>query len=166
MSDRDPPRLTHLDDAGRARMVDVSGKPSTHRQAVATARIELGHAYPLWVEGALAKGDAAAVARIAGITAAKKTGELIPLAHPIMLTRVALDFETDDQNRTVIIRAIVETLGPTGVEMEAMTAASVAALTVYDMVKGVTRGARIREVQLEEKRGGASGPWARASTNV
>lgn len=161
MTKEDPTRLTHLDDTGAAHMVDISAKPATARRAVARALVELGAAFEAWSAGTLAKGDALAVARIAGIQAAKRTPELIPLAHPISISKVTVDVHTDADARRVALTATVETVGPTGVEMEAMTAASVAALTVYDMVKSQARDARIVTVELLEKTGGKSGPFRR-----
>jgi len=142
-------------------MVDVSGKPSTARRAVARASVELGAAFEAWSAGSLGKGDAVAVARIAGIQGAKRTFELIPLAHPIPIGAIAVDLVTDPSRRAVDVTAEVETVGPTGVEMEAMTGAAVAALTVYDMVKSLARDARIVAVELVEKSGGRSGSTRR-----
>jgi len=154
--------FNHLDEHGAARMVDVSGKKATKRAAEAEAQLWVG---PELVEtlrqGALAKGDALAVARIAGIAATKRCAELIPLAHPLPFTHARVDLDMSD-SETVVIRCRVETVGPTGVEMEAMTGASVAALTLYDMVKGVRRDASIRRVELVHKSGGKSGPYDRA----
>lgn len=160
---RDPvdPQLTHLDARGRASMVDVSSKPATARTAVASAQVRLDAAVrDQLFAGTLPKGEALAVARIAGIQAAKETSRLIPLCHPLALTRVSVDFAPVGDDR-VGITAECRTTGPTGVEMEAMTAASVAALTVYDMVKGLCRGASIEHVRLERKDGGKSGTWQR-----
>jgi cyclic pyranopterin phosphate synthase len=157
----DPPPLTHLDATGQAHMVDVSAKKPSHRRAVARATVRLGAAFDAWRAGTLAKGDAAAVVRIAGIQAAKRTAELIPLAHPIPITRVTVELTSRPDARAVDIRAAAETVAVTGVEMEAMTAASVAGLTLYDMVKSVARDARIDGVELVEKSGGRSGPWRR-----
>ena len=158
----DPPRLTHLDERGRARMVDVGAKPATERRAVAEATVRVSPE----TAGALAagnapKGDVIAVARIAGIQAAKRTSELIPLCHPLALTYVEVEGEVDVDAGAITLTAETRTTGPTGVEMEALTAAGVAALTVYDMVKGIERGARIEAVQLVEKSGGRSGHWHR-----
>ena len=152
-------KLTHLDAHGQAHMVDVSDKPATQRRAVARAVVVLGAAWDAWQAGTLGKGDAAATARIAGIQAAKRTAELIPLAHPIPITRVEVDLEGHPDARSLSITVAVRTVGPTGVEMEAMTGAAVAALTVYDMVKGVARDVRIRDVELVEKSGGRSGDY-------
>ncbi len=156
-------RLTHLDGDGRARMVDVGGKEVTERLAVASARVRIGRElHALLARGGLPKGDAMAVARVAGIMAAKKTADLIPLCHPLPLSSVAVDLSLEPL--TVVIRATVTTLGRTGVEMEALTAASVAALTLYDMCKSVDRGMSIARVQLEEKRGGKSGTFRRKAS--
>jgi cyclic pyranopterin phosphate synthase len=155
-----PTGLTHLDEQGNARMVDVGAKPATERVAVARADVALSpDTLALVREGRAAKGDVLAVARVAGIMAAKKTPDLIPLCHTIMLSSVAVDFDFADSG--IAIRATARTTGPTGVEMEAMTAASVAALTIYDMVKGVERGVTITGVRLVHKSGGKSGTWER-----
>ena len=155
-------KLTHLDEAGHAHMVDVSGKSDTDRMATATAIVQLTQAaMDVLLEGNLKKGDALAVARIAGIMAAKKTSELIPLCHPLPITKVAVDLETDRATHRILITATVKTRGQTGVEMEALTSASTAALTVYDMMKAVDKGITIASIQLEEKQGGKSGTWRR-----
>ena len=152
--------LTHFDAQGQAHMVDVSGKTATHRVALAQGRIVMNAAtLNLILTGTAKKGDVLGVARIAGIMAAKKTSDLIPLCHPLALTRVALEFETEQANATVICRATVETIGPTGVEMEALTAVQVALLTIYDMCKAVDRGMTITDVKLLEKHGGKSGSF-------
>ena len=157
-----PDRLTHLDEHGDARMVDVGGKPVTARRAVARAVVRMTpETARIVAAGDAPKGDVLGVARIAGIMAAKKTGELIPLCHPMGLDHVDVDGVVDVEAGTVTITASASVTARTGVEMEAMTAASVAALTVYDMVKGVERGVAIEEVVLLEKRGGASGTWQR-----
>ncbi|MGH8688682.1 MAG: cyclic pyranopterin monophosphate synthase MoaC [Burkholderiales bacterium] len=154
--------LTHFDRGGRARMVDVGAKARTHRVAVATGRIEMRAAtLRRLAAGRAAKGDVLGVARIAALQAAKRTPELIPLAHPIALTRAAVDFELEPGRSSVMIRARVECRGPTGVEMEALTAAAVGLLTVYDMLKAVDRGMSLTDIRLEEKRGGRSGTWRR-----
>ena len=141
-------------------MVDVSGKTATHRVALAQGRIVMNAAtLDLILTGTAKKGDVLGVARIAGIMAAKKTSDLIPLCHPLALTRVALEFETEQANATVICRATVETIGPTGVEMEALTAVQVALLTIYDMCKAVDRGMHITDVKVLEKHGGKSGSF-------
>ena len=151
--------LTHIDEQGRAHMVDVGGKPDTRRVAVAKGEVHLsGDTLTLIAGGNIPKGDVFAVARIAGILAAKKTSELIPLCHPLALTRVAVDLSADN-TAVVEITATVETTGKTGVEMEALTAVSVAALTVYDMIKAVQRDARISNIRLVEKHGGKSGDY-------
>ena len=152
--------LTHFDAQGQAHMVDVSGKTATHRVALAQGRIVMNAAtLDLILTGTAKKGDVLGVARIAGIMAAKKTSDLIPLCHPLALTRVALEFETEQANATVICRATVETIGPTGVEMEALTAVQVALLTIYDMCKAVDRGMHITDVRVLEKHGGKSGSF-------
>ena len=153
-------RLTHLNERGEAHIVDVGGKAVTARRAIARAVVE---AKPETVAaimgGSLGKGDALAVARIAGIMAAKKTSELIPLCHPIALSRVEVDIAVE--GNAITVTATAEAIDRTGVEMEAMTAASVAALTLYDMAKGIDRGMRITTVELIEKTGGKSGTWRR-----
>jgi cyclic pyranopterin phosphate synthase len=154
--------LTHLDPSGRARMVDVADKPSTDRRAVARAVVLVTPQTAAAVAaGDAPKGDVLGVARIAGIQAAKRTSELIPLCHPLALSSIGVEGHIDTQNGEIELVAEARTTGPTGVEMEALTAASVAALTVYDMVKGIERGARIVEVALQEKSGGRSGHWQR-----
>lgn len=153
-------RLTHLDDDGAARMVDVTDKPDTVREAVATGRIVMApHALALVREGSAKKGDVLAVARVAAIMAAKRTADLIPLCHHISLSSVAVEFTLHADAVAVVTRA--RTTGPTGVEMEALVAASTALLTIYDMVKAVDRGMRIDAVQLLEKSGGQSGRWVK-----
>ncbi|MCZ8324006.1 MAG: cyclic pyranopterin monophosphate synthase MoaC [Sphingomonadaceae bacterium] len=150
--------LTHLDGAGNAAMVDVSAKQDTLREAVAEGRITMSaEALAAIREGAVKKGDVLATARIAGIMAAKKTSELIPLCHPLMLSKVAVDFAFEDDGIRVTALACLS--GPTGVEMEALTAASVALLTIYDMAKALDKGMVIGGVRLLEKRGGKSGDW-------
>ena len=152
--------LTHFDAQGQAHMVDVAAKASTHRIAVATGRIEmLPDTLRLIESGTAKKGDVLGIARIAGIQAAKKTSDLIPLCHPLALTRMALGFEVDTAASHVTCQATVETVGPTGVEMEALTAVQVALLTIYDMVKAVDRGMTITDVKLLEKHGGKSGSF-------
>jgi cyclic pyranopterin phosphate synthase len=153
-------QLTHVDDSGRARMVDVGGKPDTRRMAIARGQVRMkSETLALIRQNALSKGDALAVARIAGILAAKKTADLIPLCHPLMLTRVSVEFELIEaqSDGVVEITATVETTGKTGVEMEALTAVSVAALTIYDMAKAVDRAMRLTDIRLLEKHGGKSG---------
>ncbi len=152
--------LTHFDDQGQAHMVDVTTKASTHRVAVAQGRIRMQAATLQHVTGGTAKkGDVLGVARIAGIQGAKRTSDLIPLCHPLALTRVAVDFTIEPAGPSVLCRCTAETVGPTGVEMEALTAVQVALLTIYDMLKAVDRGMTITDVGLLEKRGGKSGTW-------
>ena len=154
--------LTHLDEAGRAHMVDVGEKAVTHRRALARAVVAMSpETAGLLADGALPKGDALAVARVAGIMGAKQTSTLVPLCHPIGLSSVTVDLHVDAEAGTVTILAETVTTDRTGVEMEALTAASVAGLTLYDMVKGVERGVRIAGIELVEKHGGASGSWTR-----
>jgi cyclic pyranopterin monophosphate synthase len=151
-------RLTHLDAEGNAHMVDVSDKDVTSRTATAKAVVEMQPAtLALILEGKAKKGDVIATARIAGIMAAKKTHELIPLCHPLMITKVTVDFAPDTAGSTIEVTATVKVEGKTGVEMEALTACSVAALTLYDMCKAVDRGMRITNLRLVEKAGGKSG---------
>jgi len=153
-------KLTHVDERGQARMVDVGGKPDTARVAVARGAVRMRReTLDLIRQGALAKGDVLAVARVAGILAAKRTPELVPLCHPLLLTHVAVDFTLrDDGNAGVVdIRAEVHTVGKTGAEMEALTAVVGAALTIYDMGKAVDRAIRITDVRLVRKAGGRSG---------
>ena len=152
--------LTHFDAQGQAHMVDVTAKHATHRVAVAQGRIAMNApTLTLITEGTAKKGDVLGVARIAGIMAAKKTSDLIPLCHPLALTRVALEFLPDAANVSVTCRATVETVGPTGVEMEALTAVQVALLTIYDMCKAVDRGMTITDVRVLQKHGGKSGSF-------
>ncbi len=152
--------LTHLDDHGAARMVDVSAKPATDREATAEATITLSAgAFTAIVSRSAPKGDVLAAARIAGIMAAKRTSELIPLCHPLALTKANVDFEALPDSHEIRILATVKTSGQTGVEMEAMTAASIAALTIYDMVKAVDKAAVIGGVRLVSKSGGKSGDY-------
>lgn len=154
------PRLTHLDDSGAARMVDVTAKSVTARTAVATGKVLLSSAVIELLRGAgVPKGDALAVARIAGIMGAKKTPDLIPLCHPLAISGVELDLVVEDAG--IAITATVRTADRTGVEMEALTAVSVAALTVVDMVKAVDKAAVITDVRVETKTGGKSGDWSR-----
>jgi cyclic pyranopterin phosphate synthase len=154
-------RLTHLDDAGRARMVDVSAKAATAREAVAHGRVRMSaETRALAMSGQGKKGDVRAVAEIAGVMAAKRTSDLIPLCHPLALSKVEVSVEECDDGLAVTAR--VKTTGPTGVEMEALTAVSVACLTLYDMLKAAERGMVIEAVRLLEKRGGASGDWRAA----
>ena len=154
------PALTHIDASGEARMVDVSEKPASERVAVAEGRVVMTKAtLELILSGNAKKGDVLGTARIAGIMAAKRTHELIPLCHPLALSKVALDIEPDPKLPGCVVRATVKVLGPTGVEMEALTAVSVACLTVYDMIKAAERGARIEGIHLVEKSGGKSGHY-------
>jgi cyclic pyranopterin monophosphate synthase len=158
------PALTHFDRKGSAHMVDVGAKAETHRIAVASGRISMRPAtFRMVVEGSASKGDVLGVARIAAIGAAKRTSELVPLAHPIALTRVSADFRFDATRSAITLVTTVECTGRTGVEMEALTAAAVGLLTIYDMVKAVDRGMTIGDIRLEEKRGGRSGHYRRAS---
>lgn len=152
------PKLTHLDDAGNAHMVDVSAKEVTARMAVAIGRVEmLPETLSLIRDGMAKKGDVIATARLAGIMAAKRTHELIPLCHPLMISKITVDFDIDEPASAIDVTAMVKVEGKTGVEMEALTAVSVACLTVYDMVKAVDRGITITGVRLKEKAGGKSG---------
>ena len=156
--------LTHLDATGAARMVDVGDKAHTERRAVARAVVCVsGETAAIVAAGDAPKGDVIATARIAGIQAGKRTAELIPLCHPLALSFLGVEGEIDVTAGEITLTAEARTTGPTGVEMEALTAASVAALTVYDMVKGVQRGAEIGSVVLLEKSGGRSGHWRRAT---
>jgi cyclic pyranopterin phosphate synthase len=154
------PALTHFDDQGQAHMVDVFAKAATHRIALAQGRIVMNPAtLAIILAGSAKKGDVLGVARVAGIMAAKKTSDLIPLCHPLALTRVAIDFIPDEASSSITCKAVVETLGPTGVEMEALTAAQIALLTIYDMCKAVDRGMTITDVRVLEKHGGKSGSF-------
>ena len=154
--------LTHLDSSGRARMVDVANKPPTERTARARATVRVSPETAQKVlDGDAPKGDVLGVARIAGIQAAKRTAELIPLCHPLGLSFMGVEGSIDVPKGEIELVAEVRTTGPTGVEMEALTAASVAALTVYDMIKGIERGAEIASVVLLYKAGGRSGEWRR-----
>ena len=152
--------LTHFDAQGQAHMVDVAAKPATHRIAVAQGRITMQAAtLGLIVQGGTKKGDVLGIARVAGIMAAKKTSDLIPLCHPLALTHITVDFTPDLSASCVTCQARVETVGPTGVEMEALTAVQIALLTIYDMCKAVDRGMTITDVQVLEKHGGKSGSF-------
>jgi cyclic pyranopterin monophosphate synthase len=154
------PALTHVDTRGEARMVDVSAKAATEREAVAEGRVVMSKStLELIVAGNSKKGDVLGTARIAGIMAAKRTPDLIPLCHPLALSKVTLDIVTDKKLPGCIVRATVRVTGPTGVEMEALTAVSVACLTIYDMIKAVERGVRIEGIHLVEKKGGKSGHY-------
>jgi cyclic pyranopterin monophosphate synthase len=153
-------RLSHIAEDGSARMVDVSAKPASDRVAVAEGRVRMrAETLALIRAGDAKKGDVLGVARIAGIMASKRTHELIPLCHPLAISGVSLDLALDDAFPGIRVTARVRTSGPTGVEMEALTAVSIACLTIYDMVKAVDRGMVIQGVRLLEKRGGASGEW-------
>ncbi len=152
--------LSHLSSAGDAVMVDVSAKPLSERVAVAAGRILMrSETLQLALSGNAKKGDVFGAARIAGIMAAKKTHELIPLCHPLLLTKVSVDLEADPGMPGILVRARAKVLGQTGVEMEALTAVSIACLTLYDMLKAVDRSMRIEAIALIEKTGGASGDW-------
>ena len=154
------PKLTHVGRSGAAYMVDVSAKAATERVAVAEGRVIMAReTLDLVRRGDAKKGDVLGAARIAGIMAAKRTHELIPLCHPLLLSKVELEIEPDGSLPGVVVRATVKAAGQTGVEMEALTAVSVACLTVYDMAKSVERGMRIEGIRLVEKRGGKSGPY-------
>jgi cyclic pyranopterin phosphate synthase len=152
--------LTHFDPQGQAHMVDVSAKPATHRVARASGCIRMQPTtFALVAEGRAAKGDVLGVARIAAIQGAKRCADLVPLCHPLPLTRVTVDFELDAAQHRVVCTAQAETIGPTGVEMEALCAVQVGLLTIYDMCKAADRGMVIDGVQVLEKRGGKSGDW-------
>jgi cyclic pyranopterin phosphate synthase len=152
------PRLTHLDDSGRARMVDVGGKPDTERLAIARGEVVMKKAtLDLIRAGNIKKGDVLTVAQVAGIAAAKRTSDLIPLCHPLPITHIDVTLALDDTLPGVVITASVKTTGKTGVEMEALTAVSVAALTVYDMAKAAEKKMKIQNIRLIEKHGGKSG---------
>ena len=161
---RERRRLTHVDRAGRPRMVDISDKPATARRAVAEGFVSVSpETLSAVIDGSLAKGEVLTVAEMAGVMGGKRTSELIPLCHPIPISDLAVEITPDRAAGGLRIRATAATVAPTGVEMEALTAASVAALTVYDMVKGVDRNAVIVELRLLEKSGGRSGDWQRRS---
>lgn len=154
------PKLSHIDDAGRARMVDVTAKDETVRVAVAKGRIVMqAETLRLLLRGEIAKGNVLTTAQVAGVQAAKKTSELIPMCHPLLLTGIDVELEPDETASAVEITATVRTTGKTGVEMEALTAVSVAGLTVYDMCKAVDRGMQVEAVRLVSKTGGKSGDW-------
>jgi len=155
-------KFTHFDAQGQAHMVDVGDKPATRRRAVAEGCIEMQAAtLEQILEGGHRKGDVLGVARIAGIMASKRTADLIPLCHPIPITRVTVDFEPEPEAGRIHCRAMVETTAPTGVEMEALTAVQIALLTIYDMCKSMDRGMTLRHIRLVEKSGGRSGHWRR-----
>ena len=152
--------LTHIDSKGEARMVDVSAKPATERMAVAEGRVVMSKVtLELIVSGDAKKGDVLGTARLAGIMAAKRTSDLIPLCHPLALSKVTLEITPDKKLPGCVVRASVKVTGPTGVEMEALTAVAVACLTIYDMIKAVERGVRIESIHLIEKKGGKSGHY-------
>jgi cyclic pyranopterin phosphate synthase len=152
--------LTHIDTGGEARMVDVTTKPATERMAVAEGRVVMSKATLALIEsGNAKKGDVLGTARIAGIMAAKRTPDLIPLCHPLALSKVTIEITPDARLPGCVVRAAVKVTGPTGVEMEALTAVAVACLTIYDMIKAVERGARIEGIRLTEKKGGKSGHY-------
>lgn len=156
--------LTHFDDAGRARMVDVGDKPETHRVAIARGRVRMmPETLATIVEGRASKGDVLGVAQVAAIMGAKRTSDLVPMCHPLPITAVNVALNPDESLPGIEIEARVETRGKTGVEMEALTAVSVAALTVYDMVKAIDRGMAIEEIRLVHKSGGKSGEWNKES---
>ena len=154
------PELTHFDAHGQAHMVDVGAKAATHRVAIAQGRIVMNPAtLVIILAGSAKKGDVLGIARIAGIMAAKKTSDLIPLCHPLALSRVTVDFVTDPAESSITCKATVETVGPTGVEMEALVAVQVALSTIYDMCKAVDRGMTMTDVHVLEKHGGKSGSY-------
>jgi cyclic pyranopterin phosphate synthase len=156
--------LTHLSESGEAHMVDVSAKAVSERVAVAEGRVVMQReTLVLCISGQAKKGDVFAAARIAGIMAAKKTHELIPLCHPLLLTKISVDVDADESLPGIRVRTLAKVSGQTGVEMEALTAASIACLTIYDMLKAVDRGMRIEGIALTEKRGGKSGDWTRGA---
>ena len=153
-------KLTHFDESGQAHMVNVGDKASTHRIAIATGKISmLSETFKMVEVGTHKKGDVLGIARIAGIQASKKTADLIPLCHPLALSHVSLEFQTNSKDNSITCQVRAETTGPTGVEMEALTAVQVALLTIYDMAKAVDRGMVIGDVHLLEKSGGKSGDW-------
>jgi cyclic pyranopterin monophosphate synthase len=153
-------KLTHFDESGQAHMVNVGDKASTHRVAIATGKITmLPETFKMVGEGTHKKGDVLGIARIAGIQASKKTSDLIPLCHPLALTHVSIEFQTHAASNSITCQVRAETTGPTGVEMEALTAVQVALLTIYDMCKAVDRGMVMGDVKLLEKSGGKSGEW-------
>jgi len=153
-------RLTHFDEAGQARMVDVGDKAETHRVAIAGGRVRMQpETLRVIVEGRASKGDVLGVAQVAAIMGAKRTHDLVPMCHPLALTAINVSLTPDESSSSVLIEAQVETRGKTGVEMEALTAVSVAALTIYDMVKAIDRGMQIEDIRLLHKRGGKSGDW-------
>ena len=153
-------KLTHFDASGQAHMVNVGDKPNTHRVAIATGKITmLPETFKMVEAGTHKKGDVLGIARIAGIQASKRTSDLIPLCHPLALTHVSLEFQINPNDSSICCQVRAETTGPTGVEMEALTAVQVALLTIYDMCKAVDRGMVMGDVKLLEKSGGKSGEW-------
>jgi cyclic pyranopterin monophosphate synthase len=159
--------LTHFDAEGQAHMVDVAAKAATHRIAVAKGRIGMNPAtLSIVLAGTAKKGDVLGVARIAGIMAAKKTSELIPLCHPLALTHIAIEFTSNEKDSSISCSATVETVGPTGVEMEALIAVQIALLTIYDMCKAVDRGMTINDVRVLEKHGGKSGSFVHSVDQI
>jgi cyclic pyranopterin phosphate synthase len=161
MTERNPEQLTHFDATGQAHMVDVGAKADTHRIAVASGTIRMQAATLAHIlAGTANKGDVLGIARVAAIMASKRTSDLIPLCHPLALTRVTVDFEVDEAASGVHCRAQVETHGKTGVEMEALTCVQVGLLTIYDMLKAVDRGMTMTDIRVREKHGGKSGDWS------
>jgi cyclic pyranopterin monophosphate synthase len=159
-SSKADPALTHIDAKGEARMVDISAKAATERTAVAEGRVVMSKAtLALILSGDAKKGDVLGTARLAGIMAAKRTSDLIPLCHPLALSRVTLDIAPDQKLPGCVVRSVVKVTGPTGVEMEALTAVAIACLTIYDMIKAAERGVRIEGIRLVEKIGGKSGHY-------
>lgn len=153
-------KLTHFDESGQAHMVNVGDKASTHRIAIATGKISMRtETFKMVEAGTHKKGDVLGIARIAGIQASKKTADLIPLCHPLALTHVSLEFQANSKDNSITCQVKAETTGPTGVEMEALTAVQVALLTIYDMCKAVDRGMVMSDIKLLEKSGGKSGTW-------
>jgi cyclic pyranopterin phosphate synthase len=153
-------KLTHFDESGQAHMVNVGDKASTHRIAIATGKISmLPETFKMVEDGTHKKGDVLGIARIAGIQASKKTADLIPLCHPLALTHVSLEFQLNSKDNSITCQVRAETTGPTGVEMEALTAVQVTLLTIYDMCKAIDRGMVIGDIKLLEKSGGNSGTW-------
>jgi cyclic pyranopterin phosphate synthase len=162
MKEQENDTFTHFDQHGNARMVDVGGKRETDREALAAGNIRMSEkAYQLVKNGSMAKGDVLGISRIAGVMGAKKVSDLIPLTHPLMITRINVDFELNDSDHSIDIFATVSITGKTGVEMEALTAVSVAALTIYDMCKAVDKGMEIGKIRLLKKTGGKSGTYTR-----
>jgi cyclic pyranopterin monophosphate synthase len=160
-------KLTHVDEQGNARMVDVGDKALTERLAIARGRVQMQpETLRLIRDGALKKGDVLTVAQVAGIQAAKRTHDLIPMCHPLLLTHISVDFSFDERASSILIEARARVRDRTGVEMEALTAVTVAALTLYDMAKAIDRGMRIMDVRLVEKQGGKSGDWRQEDTGA